>query len=794
MAPQTAAGSSAGPTAPARQEASVETVTETATEMAADTAVLLAQATQALQQADFAEAARLLELAVDTAPANVDLMQMAGVLQATRGEHPRAVALLRQAQQGAPERGDIVANLARALWHAGQPLEALECHVRLDELGAHDASTALDRVTVLNALGRHEDALAATDAALALAPDSAAAFSARGGALHALKRDREALESLDRALALAPTLTSAWINKAAVLHHLQRFEEALAHHEGALRLDPANGLGWSNLAGTLMRMERLDEALECCARALALMPAPTPLANQGRGQKQSPDPDQDLTVTDSAGPAAVTTLTVMLYQAHLLLRCKRRVETEQALTRLRTYLPDSAWVCSLLLFHRRCLGDWREDSALLEEVKSTIGPDTPDHPPFVIMGTIDDPLLQKKSIQAFADKKDWLRRKRPVRRPHTSPRIRLAYVSSDFYHHATAYLMNRFFAMHDRQQFEVFAVSLARSRGDDMTAALRSQFDHYIEAGAMSDQELADCLRRHRVDIAVDLKGYTADSRPGLFALRPAPIQVSWLGFPATTAARDIDYVLADRHVIPPHHRRFYTERVVYVDGCYQCNDDQRPIATPAPTRAQCNLPGQAFVFCCMNAIWKITPAMFTVWMRILQAVPGSVLWLLDDNDAAVVNLRLEAAARGIDPQRLVFAPRVAHADHLARLARADLFLDTLPCNAHTTASDSLWAGLPLLTSTGNTFAGRVATSLLHAVELPQLICASVDDYERRAIELATSGRDELERMRTWLQANRQHTALFDTARNCRAVEKVFKQLVAQRESDYAGVAEKAIA
>jgi predicted O-linked N-acetylglucosamine transferase (SPINDLY family) len=303
-----------------------------------------------------------------------------------------------------------------------------------------------------------------------------------------------------------------------------------------------------------------------------------------------------------------------------------------------------------------------------------------------------------------------------------------------------------------------------------MAKRLRGAFDHFVDADRLSDEQAASLLRRMEVDIAVDLMGFTSGCRPGIFSFRPAPVQVNFLGYPGTMGAPYIDYIVADRIVVPDEHRAFYTEKVVTLPDTYQCNDRRRAIADTTPSRVELGLPQRAFVFCCFNNTNKLTPEVFAVWIRLLEQVHGSVLWLLRDNETATRNLQSEALRRGIASERLVFAPRVKPSEHLARHRAADLFLDTLPYGAHTTASDALWTGLPVLTCRGSTFAGRVGASLLHAAGLPELVTSSLDEYEALALKLARDS-DYLAEMRNRLARNRDICPLFDTVRFTRHLE-----------------------
>jgi predicted O-linked N-acetylglucosamine transferase (SPINDLY family) len=352
-------------------------------------------------------------------------------------------------------------------------------------------------------------------------------------------------------------------------------------------------------------------------------------------------------------------------------------------------------------------------------------------------------------------------------------RVRLAYLSADFHLHATAYLMAELFERHDRARFEVFGLSWGPDDQSAMRARLKVGVDRFVDVGAMSDRQVAEWMRDQGIDIAVDLKGFTGNNRTGIFAYRGAPLQVAYLGFPGTLGAPFIDYLIADRQVVPPRLESAYSENIVRLPDCYQVNDRKRHIADETPSRADAGLPAQGFVFCSFNNSYKIRPAMFDIWMRLLRAVEGSVLWLLGDNDAAAANLRRHAAARGVDADRLVFATRLPLDRHLARHRLADLFLDNFPVNAHTTASDALWAGLPLVTLRGETFVSRVAASLLTTVGLPELITDTLADYEALALKLATTPA-MLAGLRGRLAAVRLTTPLFDTDRFRRHIESAY--------------------
>jgi predicted O-linked N-acetylglucosamine transferase (SPINDLY family) len=352
-------------------------------------------------------------------------------------------------------------------------------------------------------------------------------------------------------------------------------------------------------------------------------------------------------------------------------------------------------------------------------------------------------------------------------------RIRVGYFSADFRDHATMHLMAGLLELHDRERFEVTGFSFGPVVRDVVRARVERACERFVEVGERSDREVAQLARELSIDIAVDLKGYTSDARPGIFAHRAAPVQVGYLGYPGTLGAGYVDYLIADRVLVPEGSEGYYAEQLVYLPHSYQVNDAKRRIAGRRYEREELGLPREGFVYCCFNNNYKIMPATFGSWMRILERVPGSVLWLLEDNAQAAKNLRAAAVVHGVQPERLVFAPRVVAGEHLARHRCADLFIDTLPCNAHTTASDALWAGLPVLTCLGEGFAARVAGSLVRAVGLPELVVESMEHYEELAVRLAGEPQ-RLEGLRRRLECNRGAAPLFDTERQARHLESAY--------------------
>jgi protein O-GlcNAc transferase len=397
---------------------------------------------------------------------------------------------------------------------------------------------------------------------------------------------------------------------------------------------------------------------------------------------------------------------------------------------------------------------------------------------FVVLPIVTTAQQQLHCARQWAARqlKPAIKSQMPPRPSGSRSKLKIGYLSADYHYHATAMLVAELFEKHDRRRFDIIGYSYGRPDDSPLRRRLERGLDQFVDLRAMSHTEAARRIAADQIDILVDLKGYTVDSRTQILADRPAPIQVNYLGFPGTMGAPFIDYILVDEFIVPSNQQPYYTERLVHLPGCYQVNDSRREIAPSTPSRRECGLPDGSFVFCSFNNNYKITPEMFDVWTRLLQAIPRSVLWLLESNPTAAANLRREAATRGVPPQRLVFAQRLRLEEHLARHRLADLFLDTFPVNAHTTASEALWSGCPLVTLAGETLVSRVAGSLLRALDMPELITTSFDQYEQVARQLA-SDTNRLAELRQRLAINRTTAALFDGKRFTLGLEQAYETM-----------------
>ena len=427
------------------------------------------------------------------------------------------------------------------------------------------------------------------------------------------------------------------------------------------------------------------------------------------------------------------------------------------------------------------IGDWNHLTDLTEKMITSMDARYPIAAPFDFVAACDAPQQQLYCAESYVQRNGFIEKPLTTERfdftEQIQSRIKVAYVSADFYNHATAILMAELFEIHNKERFEIYAYSYGENIEDEWRIRLRNAFEHFYEVSTWDDKSIAEHIQAQNISIVIDLKGYTTHSRTGIFSYRPAPIQINYIGFPGTMGASFIDYIIADNTLIPPHLERFYSEKIIRLPHTYQPNDRHRIIGDTVPSRAEVGLPESGFVYCCFNNPYKVMPETFSVWMRILQAVPDSVLWLLKDEPETEANLKHQASTAGVDASRLIFAERRSIPEHLARHMLADLFLDTLPYNAHTTTSDALWTGLPVLTCMGQSFASRVAASLLNACGLTELITESRADYEKLAIELACHP-TKLATIRAKLIANRDKHPLFDTVRYAKNLETAFETII----------------
>ncbi len=644
-----------------------------------------------------------------------------------------------------PDYAEAHCNRGNALRGLNRLEEALVCYEQALALAPEYGEAYINRGNVLAILDRHEEAIACFDALIARYPDYATAHYNRASALSDLNRYEEALDGYDQFLRLTSE-NAAILNKRGNMQRgMGRHLDALASYEKAIGLDGGIPEIHLNRSAVLFALKQRDEALSSCDRALALNP------NSGAAHLR-----RGITL---AGLKRYREAVASYEQA-----CRLEVD--------RAYLPGD------LLHVRQQICDWSGLEDSFREILAGIDAGEKSTGPFSVLATPASPRQQRRCAELYVqDRIPPVATSVWTAGPYRHDRIRIGYFSSDFRIHPVAFLIAGLFETHDRKKFEVTGFSHGPPTGDEMHRRIERSFDHFVECEQLADLEILSLARELEIDIAVDLNGFTDGARTRLFVHRVAPVQVNYLGYPGTMGASYFDYLVADAVVIPAEFRSGYSEKIVYLPVSFQPNDPKRVVADRRFTRRELGLPDTGFVFCCFNNNFKIVPFIFDIWMRLLRAVPGSVLWLREVNKEAAQNLRAEAEKRGIAAARLVFAPRMSLLeDHLARQRAADLSLDTCYFNGHTKTSDALWAGLPVITCPGETFASRVAASALVAAGAPELVAPSWQAYEALALELATHP-DRLREIRNALAVGRTSCSLFDIGRYTRSLEEAYVRI-----------------
>ena len=726
-----------------------------------------------------APAREALERAAGLAPPNAALLNDLGNARRAMGDKAAAVEAFSAAIKTEPGFAFAHFNLADALLEAGDVQRASAayeniiargiagidgdfhvnrglCRLRLgDAAGAMEAfraalaleaghsRAAASLSDTLQKLGSHRDAVMFLTGFLDKQRASLETLISLGTGFLGLRDYSRALSLFERLATAKPPAPKALIGKGLALSGENRHQEAIQIFDEAFALDPHNAEALIGKGVALKALRRLPEAIETYRRAIDVAPrAANAHLNLGNAL-------------------------ALLNRHEEALGCYERVVALD---------PGVTEALSSLVYTKQRRWDWavlpEQRQFLLERVRARQYVANP----FALLGICDDPELHQIAARAYT--RETLPLAPSLQSPQAAQRdrLRIGYFSADFRNHAVMQLIAGALECHDRDAFEIHAFSYGPEAEDAMRARIRATMDHFHECARISDGAITAMARRAGIDIAVDLNGYTQDARLGPFAARLAPVQVSYLGYAGTVGADFLDYILADATVLPMDQQRFYDEKIIHLPDSYQANDDRRVIALDTPSRAEAGLPADGFVYCCFNNAYKITPEIFASWMRIMTAVPGSVLWLLANASDSIARLRGAAETQGVDPARLVFGPSLPSARHLARHRLADLFLDTLPYNAHTTASDALWAGLPVLTQLGQAFAGRVAASLLNAVGLPEMITRDAAAYEALAIAI---GRDAARAaaLRAKLAAAIPTAPLFNTPRFTRHLEGAYRMM-----------------
>jgi protein O-GlcNAc transferase len=692
------------------------------------------------RQNKLAEAGSLYEEILGRDANHFDALHLLGVMSYQTRQLERAVTLISKAVAINPGFADAHSNLGNALKDLKRFDEALASLERAISLKPDYADAYYNRGLVLKDLKRDDEALASMEKAISLKPDDAMAHANRGAVLEKQKRYDEALASFDRAISLNPEYAMAYSNRGAVLQELKRPEEALASVDQALSLSPRDAKAHINRGIVLEKLLRHEEALASFENAIALKP-------------------------DSAAAHA--------YSGGALASLRRHSEAARRYERALLLGTEEPFAKGDFLHQKMLCCDWAGVQSLISELESGISLGRLSVHPFAWNGITHSQKSALLCAQLY-NLKHYPQIAAPAlnKRSKKHEKIRIGYVSGDFRDHCTSQLLVGVLEQHDRSLFDIYIFDHGWDDGSRVRQRINDSGSIVAGIKDVNDARAAATIRDREIDILIHLNGYYGEHRTGIFAHRCAPIQVNYLGFAGTLGSDYIDYIIADRHIIPEDDRNFFSEKVVYLPNCYQSNDDKKELGGYNFSRSSVGLPENGFVFCCFNNFYKIMPDIFDIWMNILKRVEGSVLWILDVGEAAG-NLRNEACRCGVEPDRIVSAPYASLTEHLGRHRLADLFLDTLPYNAHTTASDALWAGLPVLTRTGKTFPGRVASSMLTAIGLPELITKTPQAYKDLAVELATNP-NKLAAIKRRLEANRLTSPLFDTKLYTRHIEKAY--------------------
>ena len=774
--------------------------------------LMLQQAIQAFQDGSLDRASSILRRLLQVDSKNLPALHILGLIKASQESYKEAAELLARAAKLNPNEASIQYNLAKALVDSGSHLESIPHHKKAVELAPNNPEAWLNYGKTVFNLGRYQDALACYDKALILNPDYADAYLNKGACFKELKRFDEALEFAEKALAINPSLAQAWSNMGVALRELKRYEEALDYYDKALSLKPDYTEAWSNKGAILFELKRYEEALDYYNKALSLKPDyPEAWNNKGailfelkRYEEALEIAEKALAINPNFAEAwsnmGATLGELKRYEEALdyynkalslkpdyseawsnkgaaLDELKRYEEAIESYKQALSLNPDIDYIREHIIHTEMKMCKWDEFEKKLEIFLYEARVNKKPINPFSLLSLVDNGLLSKQCSEVYShDKYPPNLSLGKLPKSLKREKICVGYFSADFRHHAVSILTAELYELHDKKQFEIIAFSYGADDKSPMRLRLKATFDKFIDVSGMSDMAVAKLARDLGVDIAVDLGGFTAHSRSGIFAYRAAPIQVGYIGYLGTMGSEYIDYLIADQIIIPGGSEHFYSEKIVYLPS-YQVNDRKRVISDRKFTREDLGLPENGFVFSCFNSNYKILPSTFAGWMRILHAVKGSTLFLFAETHRAEENLKKEAEARGISSHRLVFSKFLSAEEYLARYQVCDLFLDTTPYNAGTTASDALWAGLPVLTLIGNSFASRVAASILNAIELPDLITQTQEEYEAQAIELALNPQ-KLSKIKQGLAENRLSTPLFDTPLFTKSIESAYKQMM----------------
>jgi predicted O-linked N-acetylglucosamine transferase (SPINDLY family) len=735
------------------------------------------QAFSAHQKNDFLTAEKLYIQALRLNNRHSDANHLLGVLYLQTKRPEKAISVIKTALEINEKNPEAYSNLGNAYFHTQNVQQALSCYDKALTYNPALIDAAFNAGVAAFSLKNFTKALHYLDTTLKIKNTHPMAWFYRGLTFKNMGNLAQALECYDKTVALQPQNLQAHINKANILKNLGRTSDAFKALEETKDLGIKSADFFLTKGNILHDLMQKKEAIDCYDQAIFLKNNYAEAYNNKANVLQSLGQNEEaIAAYNKAISFKKNYAEAYNNLANIFLNQK---DFERAAINYDHALkinPDYRFAEGALFYSRLFLCDWKNFSTSLENIVGKVRKEQACATPLTLAVSWDNPQDQ------LACSKVYIREKyRPVTSnvacaKYSHPKIRLAYFSADYHNHATSYLIAGLFENHDKSKFEVTAFSFGKNDSSEIRERIHGACDDFIDIQSLSDEQILDIARKKEIDIAVDLKGFTQNERTGAFSQRLAPLQINFLGYPGTMGTSYIDYIIADSVVIPHEQENAYVEKIIRLPHCYQPNDDKREIEDKKISREEYGLPAGSFVFCAFNNVYKITPDIFSIWMNILQKTPDSVLWLIKPHETAAKNLYNEAEKRGIKKERIIFSPFEKPAQHLGRHKLADLFLDTFPCNAHTTASDALWAGLPLVTCQGQSFASRVASSLLTALDMPELITHDLQQYEDKALFYAHNKKSLIE-LKEKLSHNRIHSPLFNTKLYTSSIESAFIQI-----------------
>ncbi len=676
---------------------------------------------------------------LDENPNNFDAINLLAVISFQNRNFSKSIELFKKACKINPNRADLYNNLSIAFLQEKKLNEAIQSWDEATKLKPNFFQAYFGKGNAYNDLKDYPNAINNFNKAIEIKKDYKEAYNNLGSLYAKLKDYENARIIFKKAISIKPVHFNEHNNLGNIYFEIKRYNEAIENYDLALKINPDFALTYYNKAKVLQKINLIEDSVINYKKAISLN------KNYSEAYKNLGNIYLDLKTLDKS-----------IYNHEKALKINPRIK----------FLSGT-------IFQSKCgLCDWDNFENNKKILEKEILDRKKSASPFSVLLLYDSPSLQMQASSIYLES-EFEKSKSLKKERDQNKKIRIAYYSSDFHNHATMYLMANLFELHDKSKFEIYAFSFGPDDNSKIRKRVIKSFDKFIDVKEKTIQEIVKISRELNIDIAIDLKGFTKDNRFELFIERCAPIQISYLGFPSTTGSDCIDYLIADKMVIPVQNKKYYSEKIIYLPNTYQVNDSTLSISEKEFSRKEFGLPEDSFVYCCFNNTYKILPEMFHTWIKILDKVQNSVLWLLVDNDIVKNNLKKILVSKGIDQDRLLFANRMMHSEHLARLKLADLFLDTYPCNAHTTASDSLRSCLPIITLRGNSFASRVTSSLLSSVGLDKLITNTKQEYEELAVKIATEN-DYFIKIKNELKNNIKTKPLLNTRMFTKNLEKAY--------------------